>query len=727
MEPNSDRRHGTLPFPQAVVLLLTRLVSASNGEATASSYTARPSVSHSDHISTSFGAIWRRLVSLQAKGLAGDYRYIVVGMGLTAACCIASGLLFKWTKSKDLKGIHAGAEKHDDIFGDDARSTDPGLLKKHSTFRSYSVPSTGFAYPVIRTFYRPHQQEDKLPKTPRPIPLLVFVHGLGGSSAQFHSLLISLANVAPTLAIDLPGCGQSRFEPRDWAAYTIDALVHLLAVAIEAHRDREANQGVVLIAHSMGCSLSALLASPTSRHAALLSRHVVGFVALCPQAEPLDEKHAEMARKACSLPAPIFNLFRKWDRRGGINSTSVLRMTGPDADKETRKLQLRFNRQSRTPVWQRMMYGTLPDPKTGKGGLPGRDVWAGLDLPVYLVAGAADTVTPPENVCNILRFIGSQGTLSFTDMLSDVKRSPDMSSASPDGNISDGTLLEKAVDSPLNDSSSDESSSDTDQLTLPEADAKLLQTPPSEKAAQSQSSSTAPHPRHSHQEVTIFPKPAGHSLFFAPSTSRTLAGLISNFLSTHIDPRLSLAWQLQYLTTEGKWDVKNLEKWKAVQPVSAPIANTFRAMKTLREVDERHCPKQFVKEYSGQIRAVVDISHDQPVYDPKGLEEGGIRYYKFPTVSKLPPSAEEATDFIALIERIEAEKAAEGQQGLIGIHCHYGFNRTGFFLVCYMVEKLGMGVEEAIAEFKRARPPGIRHAHFVDTLHVRYHLGLDGR
>ena len=213
-------------------------------------------------------------------------------------------------------------------------------------------------------------------------------------------------------------------------------------------------------------------------------------------------------------------------------------------------------------------------------------------------------------------------------------------------------------------------------------------------------------------------------MLFAPSTSRTLSGLIGSFLADHIDPRLSLAWQLQYLSTEGKWDVKNLQKWQAVQPVSDPVANTFRAMKTLREVDERHAPKIVAKEWKGRICAVIDISHDNPVYDPKGLEEGGIEYFKFPTVSKQPPLKDEVKAFIDLVDRVKLHAQEQGKNGLIGVHCHYGFNRTGFFLTCYLVEKLGYRLEDAIDEFQKARPPGIRHSHFIDELHVRYCSGL---
>ena len=44
----------------------------------------------------------------------------------------------------------------------------------------------------------------------------------------------------------------------------MEALVELLTKVIEEHCDNDASQGVILVGHSMGCSLSALLASATS-------------------------------------------------------------------------------------------------------------------------------------------------------------------------------------------------------------------------------------------------------------------------------------------------------------------------------------------------------------------------------------------------------------------------------------------------------------------------------
>jgi protein-tyrosine phosphatase len=77
--------------------------------------------------------------------------------------------------------------------------------------------------------------------------------------------------------------------------------------------------------------------------------------------------------------------------------------------------------------------------------------------------------------------------------------------------------------------------------------------------------------------------------------------------------------------------------------------------------------------------------------------------------------------FIALIDRIQEEQSTPGY---IAVHCHYGFNRTGFFIVCYLKERCGYTVPAAISEFAEKRPRGIKHAHFLDTLFVRYCVGL---
>lgn len=460
----------------------------------------------------------------------------------------------------------------------------------------------------------------------------------------------------------------------------------------------------------MGCSLAAMLASSRRRTKLKKSPNVLGLVAVCPRAAPPSKDQAARYRKLLSIPNSIFDLWRRWDRRGGPESPSVTRFVGVNADEETKRLQQRFNEQSKTPVWRRMAWGALPVYRPdgfGEGGLPGEEVWSGLDMPVLLIAGADDNVTTPNEVIRIARFLGR-------GVAGEVKGQVKEPNALPNSIPEKSAIgLERLSAHETNEKELGKGSSST--TTAISHDTPVY------------SESGLPTGRRKLLQTSILPAPASHALLYDPATYRTLAGLIQTFLSEKVDHRLSLGWQLQLLTTEGKWDVKNLAKWQAVRPVSEPIAGIFRAMKTLREIDDKHSPALFVREWKGKIKAVVDISHESPVYDPEGLELGGIEYHKFPTVSKIPPTIDEVRDFNKLVERLRASTSSspdDKQHPLIGVHCHYGFNRTGFFICSYLIEREGFSVQEAIDEFRRQRPPGIRHEHFIGTLFVRYCVGL---
>lgn len=607
----------------------------------------------------------------------------------------------------------------------DPHLSDPPLLANHTTFKSFTT--SRYTYPRIRIFHREHAKADELYRSNGPLPLLVFIPGLGGSVAQFHPLLSSLVDLAPCLSMDHPGGGRSDFEPKDWEAYTPEALTELIETIIEEYRDKEAEQTVVLIGHSMGTAYSAYLANPSVPHKTSLAEYVVGLIGICPLPGPLSEPTTLWARRLMWVPGWIFDLWRTWDGIGGPNSPSITRFVGEDADEELRILQWRYNKQSRTPVWRRMFYGALPTYTDGKaqGGIWGLDVWKGIKCPLYLIAAEKDNLTPPKDMQKILEAFKG--------------RSP--SSAAPND------ALAPTAAAPINDSTHPTDHIPRSIDDLRDEDFLKVKKPPEKSPSSTEDpfddpstpqetpADIPPQPRHPKQVIQSFtmPAPATHAVLYMPKSVRAMAGLISDFLGSHITGRLLLAWQLQYLSKEGKWDVKNLNKWKSVNPVSDAIGPEgqpiFRAMKTLREADDVHCPAEFVESWKGTIRNVVDISKDQPVYDPRGLERAGIVYTKFPTVSKVPPPASEVDAFIKLIDQLRERQESSEENGdtqrekpIIGVHCHYGFNRTGYFIVCYLVERCGFGVKDAIEHFAKRRPNGIRHSHFLDRLYVRYNV-----
>lgn len=614
------------------------------------------------------------------------------------------------------------------LTGNDDEEQDHPLLRDHSLVRSYTTSIT--TYTSIRTFYRAHAHKAKLPELAE-LPLLVFIHGLGGSLPQFGPLLGSLINVAPCFGLELAGHGRSAFAPTDYPAYAFEANVELWKTALEDVCDRHGHKSVILIGHSMGCPIAATLATSPD-----LKPDVVGIVAICPKGSPPNQSQTKAIKRFLSLPDWALDTFRWVDRRGQEESPSVKRFVGEGASTELKKLQLKFNEQFKTPVWKRAAIGILPHTDSSgrsHGGMPGRETWSKIRTPLLLVAGEADIVTKPTEVSDIVAFL--------------------QSNPQPSGPLPQDPKP---------------------QIPIPEPPvAPTNTTSPSPIPAEGVLTEKRTH-HNLLVKTAVLPSPAGHALLYSPQTSRTLAGLIEDFLSTHIDPHLSQTWQLQHLTTSGKWDVKNLAKWERTLSVSGPIpappktttqtanstenattntTNIFRALKTLRQVDPHHTPLVFVETWKNEIFAVVDISHDLPIYDTKSLQTGGwMEYHKYPTVSKSPPTPDEVTGFIALIDRLRDEEAekislrssssssssaanlpsstttannpATAPLRAVAIHCHYGFNRTGFFIVCYLIEKLKMDVEDALREFAVAKPPGIKHEHFVDVLFVRYTVGI---
>ena len=281
---------------------------------------------------------------------------------------------------------------------------DHPVLKNHSTTKSYRTKDT--EYPSIRMFYHAHSHAEKL-QVIADLPLLVFIHGLGGSLPQFAPLLGSLINIAPCFGIDLPGHGKSAFSPKMYDPYTIAAFCDLWKVAIEDICNEHGHKKVLFIGHSMGCSISAHLSTDLS-----LPVEVVGLVGICPKATPPSYSETTSARRFLSLPDPVLNLLRTIDRRGGVNSKSVERMAGKAAGADLRRLQLAFNKSFRTPVWKRSALGCLPHYDSSGiavGGLPGKDVWAKIQVPLFLIAGEADTVTKPAEVAKIVSFLRGSG------------------------------------------------------------------------------------------------------------------------------------------------------------------------------------------------------------------------------------------------------------------------------------------------------------------------------
>ncbi|KAH6949370.1 hypothetical protein EDB82DRAFT_563458 [Fusarium venenatum] len=154
------------------------------------------------------------------------------------------------------------------------------------------------------------------------------------------------------------------------------------------------------------------------------------------------------------------------------------------------------------------------------------------------------------------------------------------------------------------------------------------------------------------------------------------------------------------------------ETHEAIIDTAGPV-NTSTNPKTISHKPSVILPMQTYEN-------VIDISKDQPVYDPRGLERAGIHYHKFPTVSKIPPQPHEIEAFIKLVDEIrekQAERAVmeewnDSEQCVIGVTATMASTVRGILLSAISSNGAGFDVKDAIETFAKARPNGIRHSSF---------------
>ncbi|KAK9909851.1 hypothetical protein WJX75_008397 [Coccomyxa subellipsoidea] len=116
------------------------------------------------------------------------------------------------------------------------------------------------------------------------------------------------------------------------------------------------------------------------------------------------------------------------------------------------------------------------------------------------------------------------------------------------------------------------------------------------------------------------------------------------------------------------------------------------------------------------IGLIIDLSNHETLYAEDLQAVEGIQYAHIPLVAKAFPPAH------AINQVIKTAKTywKEHPKKYIGIHCAYGFNRTGFVVCAYLIQVCSFSVQEALACFGAARPPGVKHEKFVVELSRRY-------
>eukprot|EP00742_Colponemidia_sp_Colp-10_P002828 GILJ01003022.1.p1 GENE.GILJ01003022.1~~GILJ01003022.1.p1 ORF type:complete len:245 (-),score=21.23 GILJ01003022.1:248-982(-) len=157
---------------------------------------------------------------------------------------------------------------------------------------------------------------------------------------------------------------------------------------------------------------------------------------------------------------------------------------------------------------------------------------------------------------------------------------------------------------------------------------------------------------------------------------------------------------------------KNYQKWRDTPSMGSPLFGILPMKSPSPLEEDGHTPILLAEQYSS-VGLIVDLSRDN---DPYSLIGTSMEYFKLMTTPSVFPEESIVHMFVDLLDAYFSTHP----DNLIAVHCHYGFNRTGFFVCSYLVLRKGIPVDKAIDMFAEARPPGIRHEHFKTELRKRY-------
>ncbi|XP_053192941.1 mRNA-capping enzyme [Scomber japonicus] len=169
-------------------------------------------------------------------------------------------------------------------------------------------------------------------------------------------------------------------------------------------------------------------------------------------------------------------------------------------------------------------------------------------------------------------------------------------------------------------------------------------------------------------------------------------------------------------------------RWRNCPRRGQPVAGKFLPMKTMlgpryddQVAEENRFHPSMLSNYLKSLKVkmglLVDLTNTTRFYDRNDIEKEGIKYVKLQCKGHGEcPSKETTVMFIRLCEHFIEKNPTE----LIGVHCTHGFNRTGFLICAYLVEKMDWSVEAAVAAFSQARAPGIYKGDYLKELFRRY-------
>jgi len=110
-------------------------------------------------------------------------------------------------------------------------------------------------------------------------------------------------------------------------------------------------------------------------------------------------------------------------------------------------------------------------------------------------------------------------------------------------------------------------------------------------------------------------------------------------------------------------------------------------------------------EKAPNLKLIIDLTQTDRFYNREEFIRNGVKYKKIYCRGggKALPPRHIIHEFTRTIDSFLQSDDALDRDGLIGVHCTHGLNRTGYLICKYMVQRSGIPARQAVDAFQTAR------------------------
>ncbi|EKX48329.1 hypothetical protein GUITHDRAFT_45804, partial [Guillardia theta CCMP2712] len=129
---------------------------------------------------------------------------------------------------------------------------------------------------------------------------------------------------------------------------------------------------------------------------------------------------------------------------------------------------------------------------------------------------------------------------------------------------------------------------------------------------------------------------------------------------------------------------------------------------------------EMLRAQNRDLGLVVDLTFSDRYYDGREFSMRGVEVIKIRECGHgVIPNRKNVVAFMNLVKAFTARKPDK----YIAVHCTHGLNRSGYYIVSFLIEVLHFTLEQAMAAFTQASPPGLWDNEYILALYKQHNAG----